>query len=182
HGELKILLPMVASLSEICATRRLLEKVAARTGLSRPPALGVMIEVPSAALLADRLAREAEFFSIGTNDLAQYGLAVDRANRDVSPLYRPLHPAVLRLIQLVVEAGLAAHRPVAVCGELAADPLGAVALIGLGITDLSVTPVAIPDVKDRVVALDAARARVLTQRALAAAEASEVERILGGAA
>jgi phosphoenolpyruvate-protein kinase (PTS system EI component) len=138
--------------------------------------------VPSAALLAGQLAREADFFSIGTNDLAQYTLAVDRANRDVSALYRPLHPAVLRLIQVVVEAGRAAGRPVAVCGELAADHAGASALIGLGITDLSVTPVAIPDLKDHISTLDAARARGLVQRALEAAEASEVERIFGGAA
>ena len=107
---------------------------------------------------------------------------MDRANRDVSAFYRPLHPAVLRLIQLVVEAGRAAGRPVAVCGELASDPLGASALIGLGVTDLSVTPVAIPELKDRILALDAARARGLAHRALEAAEAAEVERILGGIA
>ena len=181
-GELKILIPMVTSLSEVRTARSRLEAVAMKVGLARPPALGVMIEVPSAALLADRIAREADFFSIGTNDLAQYGLAVDRSNRDVSTLYRPLHPAVLRLIQLVVEAGRAASRPVAVCGELASDPLGSVALIGLGITDLSVTPVAIPELKDRILTLDAARARVLARRALEAAEAAEVERILGGVA
>jgi phosphoenolpyruvate-protein phosphotransferase (PTS system enzyme I) len=181
-GELKILLPMVTSLSEVQAARALLEAVAARTGLKNRLALGVMIEVPSAALLADRLAREADFFSIGTNDLAQYGLAVDRANRDVSALYRPLHPAVLKLIALVVEAGRAAGRPVAVCGELAADHAGAAALIGLGVRDLSVTPVAIPDLKDHIQTLDAARARGLAQRALEASEAVEVERIFGGAA
>ncbi len=181
-GDLKILLPMVTSLSEVHAARLLLDVVVKRTGLSRRPPLGVMIEVPSAALLADRIAREAEFFSIGTNDLAQYGLAVDRADQDVSALYRPLHPAVLRLIQLVVEAGRAAGRPVAVCGELAAHPLGAAALIGLGITDLSVTPVAIPDLKDRIGALEAGRARSLALRALEAAEAGEVERIFGGTA
>ncbi len=181
-GELKILLPMVTSLSEVQAARQILDTVVRRTGLARRPPLGVMIEVPSAALLADRIAREAEFFSIGTNDLAQYGLAVDRADQDVSALYRPLHPAVLRLIQLVVEAGRAAARPVAVCGELAAHPLGAAVLIGLGVTDLSVTPVAIPDLKDRIVALDAGRARSLAMRALEAAEAGEVERIFGGTA
>ena len=113
---------MVTSLSEVRPPAQALEKVARRAGLARRPALGVMIEVPSAALLADRLAREADFFSIGTNDLAQYGLAVDRANPDVSALYRPLHPAILRMIQFVVEAGRAVGRPVAVCGELAGGP------------------------------------------------------------
>ncbi|MGE5412909.1 MAG: phosphoenolpyruvate--protein phosphotransferase [Syntrophomonadaceae bacterium] len=180
-GALRILLPMVTSLSELKAARAILQRIAARTGLPEPPPLGVMIEVPSAALLADRLAREADFFSVGTNDLAQYALAVDRANRDVSALYRPLHPAVLRLIELVVEAGRTAGRPVAVCGELAADHAGASALIGLGITDLSVTPVAIPDLKDHISTVDAARARGLVARALEAAEAGEVEKIFGGA-
>jgi phosphoenolpyruvate-protein kinase (PTS system EI component) len=138
-----------------------------------------MIEVPSAALLADRLAREADFFSIGTNDLTQYGLAVDRANPDVSAVYRPLHPAILRMIQYVVEAGRAFNRPVSVCGELAADTIGASVLIGLGITDLSVTPVVIPGLKDHISTVDSARARGLAQLALEACEPGEVERIFG---
>jgi phosphoenolpyruvate-protein kinase (PTS system EI component) len=168
---------MVTSLSELKAARRLLEKAVARSGVSRAPELGVMIEVPSAALLADRLAAEAEFFSIGTNDLAQYGLAVDRANPDVSSLYRPLHPAILRMIQLVVEAGESHGRPVAVCGELAADPIGAAVLVGLGIRDLSVTPVAIPGVKEVLSSIEAERVRELALEALDASEASEVERL-----
>ncbi len=181
RGELKVLLPMVTSRSELRAARRALERAVQRSGLPKSPPLGVMIEVPSAALLADRLAEEADFFSIGTNDLTQYGLAVDRANPDVSSLFRPLHPAILRMIKLVVESGAAAGRPVAVCGELAADPLGAAALVGLGITDLSVTPVAIPGVKESLSAIDSSRAASLAARALDAAEASEVEHIFGGA-
>ncbi len=181
RGELKILLPMVTSRSELQAARRALERAVQRSGLAKSPPLGVMIEVPSAALLADRLAEEADFFSIGTNDLTQYGLAVDRANPDVSSLFRPLHPAILRMIKFVVDTGAAAGRPVAVCGELAADPLGAAALVGLGITDLSVTPVAIPGVKESLSAIDSSRAASLAARALDAAEASEVEHIFGGA-
>ena len=179
-GKLRILLPMVTSLSELKAARRLLEKAASRTGLSEAPELGVMIEVPSAALMADRLAAEADFFSIGTNDLTQYGLAVDRANPDVSALYRPLHPAILRMIRLVVEAGAAHGRPVAVCGELAADPIGAAVLVGLGIVDLSVTPVAIPEVKEILSSIEVGRVRELALRALDLDEAAEVEKLFGG--
>lgn len=179
-GELKILLPMVTALSELMSARRHLEEIARKTGLARPPELGVMIEVPSAALLADRLARQADFFSIGTNDLAQYALAVDRANPDVSALYRTLNPAVLMLIRSVVEAGNAFKRPVAVCGEMAADPIGVVALVGLGIREMSVTPVSIATVKDNLSAIDSGRAKVLAEKALAASGASEAEKILKG--
>jgi phosphoenolpyruvate-protein kinase (PTS system EI component) len=138
-----------------------------------------MIEVPSAALLADRLAEQADFFSIGTNDLTQYGLAVDRNDPGVSPLYRPLHPAILRLIAMVVDAGSSAGRPVAVCGELAGDPVGAAVLVGLGIRDLSATPVAIPRVKEHLCAVDAQKLRALAEKALESSEASEVARLFG---
>jgi phosphotransferase system enzyme I (PtsI) len=176
-GELKILLPMVTGAGEIRAARRHLEKVCREVGLSTPPPLGIMIEVPSAALIADRLALEADFFSIGTNDLAQYALAVDRANPDVAPLYRPLHPAILRMIRTVVEAGAALGRPVAVCGEMASDPIGIGVLVGLEIRELSVTPVAIPMVKSALAAIHSRRARLLAERALHVSEAADVEKI-----
>jgi phosphoenolpyruvate-protein kinase (PTS system EI component) len=140
----------------------------------------MMVEVPSAALLAERLAPATDFFSVGTNDLAQYALAVDRTNPDVAALYRPLHPAILRMVRLVVEAGRAYSRPVAVCGELAADPIGTAVLVGLGILDLSVTPVAIAGVKDTLSGIDSARARALAEKALVAAEAAEVEKLFRG--
>lgn len=181
-GPLSVMLPMVTSLWEVQEARIAFEAAARRTGLAESPPLGVMIEVPSAALLADRLAAAADFFSIGTNDLAQYGLAVDRANPDVAPLYRPLHPAILRMVRSVVVAGRARARPVAVCGELAAEPIGIAVLIGLGITDFSVTQVAIAAVKDTLAAIDSTRARALVEKALAAAEASEVEKLFRGRA
>jgi phosphoenolpyruvate-protein kinase (PTS system EI component) len=131
----------------------------------------------AAAVCADHLAGVADFFSIGTNDLAQYALAVDRANPDVSALYRPLHPAILRMIKLVVDAGAARNKPVAVCGELAADPVGLAVLVGLGIREVSVTPVAIAAVKDALSSLDSERVRLLADRALAAGDSGEVERI-----
>ena len=180
RGELRILLPMVSSLSELREARRHLVAASDAVGLPRPPPLGVMIEVPSAALIADRFAAEADFFSIGTNDLVQYALAVDRADPDVSMLYRPLHPAILRMVKFVVEAGQAHDRPVAVCGELAADPVGIAVLIGLGIAEFSVTPVSIATVKDNLAGLDAARCRALAEKALDAADQGEVERIFRG--
>lgn len=175
-GELRILLPMVTSLSELREARKRLAEAAARAGVAPPP-LGVMVEVPSAALLAERLASDAEFFSIGTNDLTQYALAVDRANPEVSALYRTLHPAVLRLIRFVVEGGRAHGRPVAVCGEMASEPAGIAAIVGLGIHELSVTPVAIPSVKETVGRLDAGAVRQAALEALDCAEAAEVEKI-----
>ena len=180
EGPLSVMLPMVTSLSELTEARAALANAARRTGLTQPPPLGVMVEVPSAALLADRLAPAADFFSIGTNDLAQYALAVDRANPDVASLYRPLHPAILRMVRSVVEAGRAFSKPVAVCGELAADPIGIAVLVGLGIFDVSVTPVAIAGVKESLSAIDSARARTLAEKALAVAEASEVEKLFRG--
>jgi phosphotransferase system enzyme I (PtsI) len=180
QGPLSVMLPMVTSLSELTEARIALANVARRTGLSEPPPLGMMVEVPSAALLADRLAPAADFFSIGTNDLAQYALAVDRANPDVAALYRPLNPAILRMVRCVVEAGRSFVKPVAVCGELAADPIGIAVLVGLQIFDVSVTPVAIAGVKETLLGIDSARMRVLAEKALGAAEASEVEKLFRG--
>jgi len=177
RGDLRILLPMVASVSEVRAARQRLERAARDAGLTRPPDLGVMIEVPSAALSAVELARESDFFSIGTNDLAQYALAVDRANPEVAALYQPLHPAILRMIRMVIDAGRSAGRPVSVCGELAADPLGIAVLLGLGISEVSVTPVSIGPVKEQVALLDFGRAAILAGKALDASDAAEVERI-----
>ena len=171
---------MVTSVGEFRAARTHLTAVAARLGIRTPPPLGVMIEVPSAALLADRFAEEVEFFSIGTNDLTQYALAVDRANPEVSSLFRALHPAILRMIKIVVAAGAARGRPVAVCGEMASEPIGIAALVGLGIREISVTPVAIPGIKQNISAVDAARAASQIGRALECDDPAEVERIFRG--
>jgi phosphoenolpyruvate-protein phosphotransferase (PTS system enzyme I) len=118
------------------------------------PPLGAMIEVPGAALAADALAAEADFFSIGTNDLIQYTLAIDRSDEQLAPLYNPLHPAVLRLIQFTVEAALRARLPCCLCGEMAGDPRYTALLVGLGIRDLSMAPGNILRVKQRVRTLD----------------------------
>src|SRR4029453_14787596 len=198
RGPLSVMLPMVTFLSELrdarlalaAAARRTgpaappprrpLAAAARRTGLAEPPPLGIMVEVPSAALLARQLAPFTDFFSIGTNDLAQYALAVDRANPAVASLYRPLHPAILRMVRSVVEAGQEFGKPVAVCGELAAEPIGIAVLVGLGIVDVSVTPVAIAGVKESLSLLDSGRVRALAEKALEAAEAADVEKLFRG--
>jgi len=137
-----------------------------------------MIEVPSAALSVDRLAPLADFFSIGTNDLVQYLLAVDRANRRVAHLYDPLHPAVLDVIGRVVEAAAAFHRPVGVCGEMASRVLGAAALIALGVEELSLSPGTLPRVRRFVQTARAANLLALGQRLRAASGVPDVRELL----
>jgi phosphotransferase system enzyme I (PtsI) len=160
EGPVRILLPMISSLAEIRTVREALAQVARRlkrrgVRIADPlPPLGIMIEIPGAALAADALANAADFFAIGTNDLIQYTLAIDRGDEQVAHLYNPLHPAVLRLIQFAVEAALRARKPVSLCGEMAGDPRFTVLLIGLGIRDLSMAPGNIPRVKQRIRALD----------------------------
>ena len=161
-GPVRVLLPMVTTVGEVRAARDSYEKVARRLrrrGEKIPeklPPLGIMIETPGAALSADALALEADFFSIGTNDLTAYTLAVDRAESDVAPLYDPMHPAVLRLVQFATEAALRLRMPVSICGEMAASPKLTPLLLGLGVRSLSMNASAIPRVKQvvRSIALD----------------------------
>ncbi|MGH7075677.1 MAG: phosphoenolpyruvate--protein phosphotransferase [Stellaceae bacterium] len=167
-GEVRILVPMVSQVEEIRLVRAALTLAARRLrrrGIDPPdplPPLGIMIEIPGAALAADALAAEAEFFSIGTNDLIQYTLAIDRGDEQVAYLYNPLHPAVLRLIQFSIEAALRGRIPVNLCGEMAGDPRYTALLLGLGLRDLSMAPANIGRVKARIRALDL---RAATQRA-----------------
>jgi phosphotransferase system enzyme I (PtsI) len=159
-GPVRILLPMISTVDEILAVRAAMAQVVRRlrrrgARVSNPlPPLGVMIEIPGAALAADALAGVADFFAIGTNDLIQYTLAIDRSDEQVAHLYNPLHPAVLRLIQFAVEAALRARKPVCLCGEMAGDPRYTALLLGLGIRDLSMAPSNLPRVKERVRRLD----------------------------
>jgi phosphotransferase system enzyme I (PtsI) len=160
HGPLRILLPMITPPGEVRAVRKELDKTARRlirrgVTIADPlPPVGVMIEVPGAALAADSLAQTADFFAIGTNDLTMYTLAIDRGEERVAHLFNPLHPAVLRLIQFTVEAALRARIPVSVCGEIAGDPRFTALLIGLGVRELSMTAKAIPRVKSRILSVD----------------------------
>jgi phosphoenolpyruvate-protein phosphotransferase len=155
-GPVRILLPMVTSLAEVRAARETYERVVRRLRrrgerLPEPlPPLGIMIETPGAALAADTLAFEVDFFAIGTNDLAMYALAVDRSAADVAALYDPLHPAVLRLVQFATEAALRTRRGVSVCGEMAADPRFTPLLVGLGLRSFSMNASAVPRVKQAI--------------------------------
>src|SRR5271167_1154051 len=179
-GPLRILLPMISSAGEIRQVREALEQVARRLrrrGVTLPkalPPLGAMIEVPGAALAADALAAEADFFAIGTNDLIQYTLAIDRSDEQVAHLYNPLHPAVLRLIQFAIEAALRRGMPISVCGEMAGEPRFCALLLGLGLRNLSMAPRNIPRVKQRIRSLDMVAA---TRRARAIMDQSDSGRI-----
>jgi len=192
HGPVRILLPMIASTAEMRAVRAILKQVMKRLKrrgvrhAETPPPLGAMIEVPGAALAADALALCADFFALGTNDLTQYTLAIDRSDEQVAHLYNPLHPAVLRLIQFSVEAALRARIPVSVCGEMAGDPRFTPLLLGLGIRDLSMAPVHLPRVKQRLRSLDidsaTRRARTIMEQADPVRIAALLDDFNGGAA
>ena len=156
HGPVRVLLPMVTTVAEVRAAREIYERVARRLRRrgeklsEKLPPLGIMIETPGAALSADALALEADFFAIGTNDLTMYALAVDRAEADVAHLYDPLHPAVLRLVQFATEAALRMRMSVSVCGEMAANPRLTPLLLGLGLRSFSMNASAVPRVKQAV--------------------------------
>jgi phosphoenolpyruvate-protein phosphotransferase (PTS system enzyme I) len=185
HGDLRIMIPMVASVQELREVRKYLGRAmqevdAAGHKSAKHIPLGIMIEVPSAVVMADVLAREAEFFSIGTNDLIQYTLAIDRGNRSLAPLASPFHPAILRMIRQVARAASVHGVPVALCGAMASDPLAAVLLVGLGLRELSMEAAAIPEIKEalrRVTTGDCERA---AEAALALDTAEAVEELVAG--
>lgn len=164
EGPVRILLPMISSLSEVRETRAVLLATAERLRVAGVPIadplppLGIMIEVPGAALAADAFAAECDFFALGTNDLTQYTLAIDRGDDQVAHLYNTVHPAVLRLIQFAAEAAVRARIPISVCGEIAGDPRFTPLLLGLGIRTLSMAPASLPRVKQRLRTLSLAEA------------------------
>ena len=177
HGSLRVMFPFVTGVEELRQAKAVLREVAAELGTPAPK-VGAMVEVPAAAVAADLLAPEVDFLTIGTNDLIQYCLAVDRNDDRVSDLYEPLHPAVLRLIRLVRRAATRHRIPVSLCGEMASDPALLGLLVGLGLTDFSMTPAAIPMARQAIRELRADQARVLASHALMLATSAEIEQYL----
>ncbi len=183
HGDVRIMLPLINDVGEIQETRRILGEEADRLRAEAIPfnpafKVGIMIETPAAALIAPVLARHADFFSIGTNDLVQYTLAVDRGNARLAPRFTPFHPAVIRLLASTAEAGRAAGIEVSVCGEMAGNPLAIYLFLGLGIGALSVGPASLAETKQVIRSLSAASARESVSEVMAAGSAVEVVAIL----
>lgn len=181
-GKLKIVLPMVADAGDVRRAREIIEEEGVKLGnlsdVYGAVSVGAMIEVPSAVVLADSIAKVVDFFELGTNDLVQYTLAVDRGNDDVADWFRTLHPAVLHSIDRSLQAARAARIPAIVCGEMASTPAYVVLLIGLGGTDLSMTPSLIPRVRRTIAGIDSKDARAIAQECLTCETADEVENLV----
>lgn len=183
HGPIKIFFPMVSGIAEVRKVKVLLEEAkeelrAKNVSFDERVPIGIMIEIPSAVIIADLLAREVDFFSVGTNDLIQYSLAIDRTNEHLAHLYEPLHPAILRSLKMVADAAHAAGIEVAMCGEMAGDPSMVPVLLGLGFHELSMTAISIPRVKKALRAANGEDAKHLVAQALACATADEVALLL----
>jgi len=183
HGDIKVMFPLVSGVQELRQVKTLVREIKAELDAEGVPydrelKIGIMIEVPSAAVIADLLAQEADFFAIGTNDLIQYSLAIDRSNENVSYLYEPLHPALLRLIKGVIDAGKRAGIPVSLCGEMASDPLFAIVLLGLGLEVFSMNPSSIPVIKNIVRTVRYRDCKRIADIALQKRTAQEIEEFI----
>ncbi|EPX61460.1 Phosphoenolpyruvate-protein phosphotransferase of PTS system [Cystobacter fuscus DSM 2262] len=183
HGHMRLMFPLISGMSELREARSELEACRTELGRAGVPLgkripIGIMVETPSAALIADRLAQEADFFSVGTNDLIQYSMAIDRQNRDVAYLYKPLHLSVLRSLRNIVAAARDARIPVAMCGEMAGDSVYALVLLALGFDELSMTAGQIPTVKSILRQSNRAEAQKLLDEAMELTTAEEIERFI----
>ena len=182
-GNVRVLFPMISTYDEIIEAKKILNKAADALynegiNFNENIEIGIMIEVPAAAIMADVMAKEVDFFSIGTNDLIQYALAVDRGNKDVAHLYQPLDPAIIRMIKRVADAAKANGIKAFMCGEMAGDPINAPVLLGLGIDELSMNPQTIPIVKSMIRSLKIGDARLFVKDLLKQASAKEVIKLV----
>ncbi len=180
YGKLKILFPMITEVEEVRKVKAIVEDVQqemAQDQLDYDPnvKIGIMIEVPSSVMVADELAREVDFFSIGTNDLIQYTLAIDRANEHVAYLYRPLHPAVLKMLKMAIDAAHREQIEVSVCGEMAGEPLFILVLLGFGLNELSMNALSIPKAKRIIRSVEYSTARAMLEKTLLLKTATEME-------
>jgi phosphotransferase system enzyme I (PtsI) len=183
HGMVRMMFPMISGIGELRAALAIVEEVKAelrkrRIAFDKEIPIGIMVEIPSAAMIADLLAKEVDFFSIGTNDLIQYALAIDRVNEHVSYLYEPLHPAILRLVRRTVDGAHDARIPVSMCGEMAGEPFFTYVLLGLGLDELSMNAMSIPRVKRILRKSVAYEAKEFTGGLLLRATAAEIGKIL----
>jgi phosphoenolpyruvate-protein phosphotransferase (PTS system enzyme I) len=178
-GNVELMFPMISSLEELREAKRVFAEVAGapRAGRKAMP-VGMMVEVPSAAIIADLFAPEVDFFSIGTNDLIQYAVAVDRVNERVASLYQPTHPAILRLLRDVFAAAEHAKKPTAVCGEMSSDILFTILLVGMGLKEFSVVPPAIPEIKRLIRAVTYEEAKKVAEKALQMSDAKAIAAML----
>ncbi len=180
YGNIKMMYPMISGVSELRQANAVLEEVKQELRQKNVPfnekiPVGAMIEVPSAAITSDILAKESDFFSIGTNDLIQYSLAVDRVNEKIAYLYEPAHPAVLNLIKMVIENGHKNDIPVALCGEMAGDIALTMILLGLGLDEFSTSPIAVPEIKKIVRSIKYSEAEKIAEKALSFSTGAEVQ-------
>ena len=183
-GDVRLFFPMVSGVAEVRAAKALFEEAKAelrgRHDFDENVPVGIMIEIPSAVVIADLLAAEVDFFSVGTNDLIQYTLAIDRTNEHLSSLFEPLHPAVLRSLKMVVDAAHAAGIDACICGEMAGEPEYLPVLLGLGFDELSMTSVSIPRVKKILRRCTIEEAREVALRVLTFSTAAEADAYLKG--
>ncbi len=183
YGNLKVMYPMISGVEEVKKANQILNEVKEELKKKGIPfnknlEIGAMIEIPSAALTCESIAKEVDFFSIGTNDLIQYALAIDRVNENIAYLYQPLHPAVLHLLKRIIDEAHKAGIWVGMCGEMAGEPLFTPVLLGLGLDELSMSPIVIPEVKEVIRSLTLKEAKELSRKALKLSTAQEIETLL----